>query len=80
MCAVVSTISVELQKSGRNDAGTGTFGRPHKAVYRWVQAYAPEIEKRCSRILESTPSLRDATRTGNSKFKIINSNILDEWH
>jgi len=37
-------LRLELPQPRRNDAGTG-LTVDHTTVYRWVQAYAPELDK-----------------------------------
>lgn len=50
VCAVVFTLPLELSPLGRDDARTGN----HTTVYRWIQAYAPELDKRCRVHLKPT--------------------------
>ncbi len=46
MCALVSALFAQLSRLGRDDGRT-RISVDHTTIYRWVQRYAPELEKRC---------------------------------
>jgi transposase-like protein len=64
---VVSALSSKLPKLGRNDAGTGVNGIDHTTVYRWLQAYAPELDRRCRPHLKPT---LDSWRVDETYIKV----------
>jgi transposase-like protein len=63
---VVLALSLELPQLGGDDAGRG-LTVDHSTVYRWVQAYAPELEKRCRADLKPT---NDSWRVDETYIKV----------
>ena len=64
--ALVLAVLAQLSRPGGNDAGTGLHV-DHTTIYRWVQHYAPEIDKR------SRPHLKacnDSWRVDETYIKI----------
>ncbi|EFH79990.1 hypothetical protein Krac_0525 [Ktedonobacter racemifer DSM 44963] len=51
--ALVFKVRFQLPRSGRDDARAGLLV-DHSTIYRWVQRYAPELEKRCRPHLKTT--------------------------
>ena len=51
---MVFALRPQLPGSGRDDAGTGGGEVDHTTIYRWVQSYSPDIEKRCKPHLQPT--------------------------
>lgn len=53
MCTVGSPLPALVPQSGRDDVGAGLIV-DHTKVYRWVQAYAPQLAKRIRKHLKPT--------------------------
>jgi transposase, IS6 family len=66
MCALVSTLLVELSGFGRND-DRARLTVDHSTIARWVLAYAPELEKRVKPQLKST---NDSWRVDETYIKV----------
>jgi transposase-like protein len=54
LCALVPSIPFGLRACRRDHRGTGRSRRCQLHLARWVQAYAPELNKRCRPELKST--------------------------
>jgi IS6 family transposase len=68
---VVSALRLKLPGCGRTHAGTRRNGY-HTTIFRWVQRYAPELEKRCRPQLKAT---NDSYRVDETYIK-----INKQWH
>ncbi|EDX83392.1 hypothetical protein S7335_572 [Synechococcus sp. PCC 7335] len=64
--SLVSALWPELPGLGGNDARTRCQG-DHTTIYRWVQAYSPELDKRCRRYLKPT---NDSWRVDETYVKV----------
>src|SRR4051794_20028918 len=65
-CSLVSPLCTQLPRPRRNDMGTGTLC-DHTTISRWVQHYAPELEKRCRPHLKAT---NDSWRVDETSIKV----------
>jgi transposase, IS6 family len=67
VCALVSSVCIELSRPGRNDERTWAEYRSHDDLPAFVQRYAPELEQRCRPHLKAC---NDSWRVDETYIKI----------